>query len=282
VNERSLNVRSTISPEFFSTVGIPLKQGRDFTPRDRDGAVNVVIVNEFFAKKMFPNENPIGRRLITGIASIPREIVGVVGNVRSEGLAETPQSEMYYPSLQVDGGFQSVVVRSTRPAGSLRAELIAAVHAVDPGLPVAEVQPYSELLAQGVADRRFAMTLLGAFAGLALILAGMGIYSVIAYGVAQRTQEFGIRLALGASSGDVVRMVMIEGLKLALLGLGVGVLVSLAVSRLMQSQLFEVSATDPALIGGVSLFLSVICALACYIPARRATRVDPMTALRAE
>ncbi|MDB6170654.1 MAG: Duplicated orphan permease [Verrucomicrobia bacterium] len=282
VNERSINLRSTISPGFFPALGIPLRQGRDFTWRDRDGAPNVVIVNEFYARKIFPGENPVGRKLITGIASIPREIVGVVGDVRSEGLAQTPQNEMYYPSMQVDGAFQTVVVRSSRPAASLRAELIAAVHAVDPGLPVAEVQPYAELLAQGVADRRFATTLLGAFAGLALVLAGMGIYSVIAYGVAQRTQEFGIRLALGAAPGDVVRLVMSEGLKLAALGLALGLLAALALTRLMQAQLFEVSANDPAVIGGVALFLCSVCALACYVPARRATKVDPMTALRAE
>jgi predicted permease len=282
VNERTILVRSTISPGFFGALGIPVKQGRDFDWRDRDGAKAVVIINESFAKKTFPGEDPIGRRLITGIASIPREIVGVVGDVRSESLAETPQNEMYYPSLQVDGAFQTVVVRSQRPAASLRSELIAAVHAVDAGLPVAEVLPYSELLAQGVADRRFAMTLLAGFAGLALVLAGMGIYSVIAYGVAQRTQEFGIRLALGAAPGDVVRMVMIEGLKLAFIGLAVGLVVALGVTRLMQAQLFEVSASDPVVIGGVAVFLSLICALACYIPARRATRVDPMIALRAE
>jgi predicted permease len=282
VNERNALVRSTISPGFFSTLGIPLKQGRDFTWRDRDEAKKVVIINETFAKKAFPNENPIGRTLITGIASIPREVVGVAGDVRSESLSETPQGEMYYPSQQVDGAFQTVVVKSTRPSASLRAELVAAVHSVDAGLPVAEVQPYSQLLAQGVADRRFAMMLLAAFAGLALVLAGMGIYSVIAYGVAQRTQEFGIRLALGAAPSDVVRLVVVEGLKLAAIGLVVGLGVAIAVTRLMQAQLFEVSATDPVVIGGVAAFLGAICALACYLPARRATKVDPMVALRAE
>ena len=282
VSERKILLRSTISPGFFDALGIAIKQGRDFTWRDRHDAPNVVIISETFAKQVFPGENPIGHRLITGIQSIPREIVGVAADVRSESLAQTPQSEMYYPSMQMDGAFQSVVVRSTRPAGSLRPELAVAIRALDPGLPLGDVQPYAEILAQAVADRRLATSLLGAFAVLALVLAGMGIYSVISYGVAQRTQEFGIRLALGAGPGAIVRMVMREGLQLALLGLAVGLAASLALTRLMQAQLFEVSASDPTVLGGVAVFLCAVCALACYVPARRATKVDPMVALRAE
>jgi predicted permease len=282
VNERAIMLRSTITPGFFAALDIPIRRGRDFTWRDQDGTTNVVIINEAMAAKFFPGEDPVGRRLITGIASIPREIVGVVGNVRSQTLAEPPAPEMYYPCTQIDGAFQSVVVRSTRPAASLRAELIAAVHAVDPGLPVAEVQSYDQLLAQAVADRRLVMSLLGAFAGLALVLAGLGIYSVIGYGVAQRTNEFGIRLALGAAPGAVVRMVMKEGLILAALGLLIGLGLSFAATRLLQRLLFEVSATDPRILGGVAMFLAGVAALACFIPARRAMKVDPMHALRAE
>jgi putative ABC transport system permease protein len=189
---------------------------------------------------------------------------------------------MYYPATQLDGAFLSVVVRSSRPAASLRAELIAAVHSLDPGLPIDQVQPYSEVLAQASADRRLSMYLLGGFAGLALALAGMGIYSVIAYGVAQRTNEFGIRFALGAAARDVIGLVMKEGLRLAFVGLVVGLALSFAVTRLMQRLLFEVSPTDPLLYSGVSLFICSIAALACFVPALRATRIDPMQALRTE
>jgi predicted permease len=282
VSDRTIALRSTTSPGFFETFGIPVKQGRDFTWRDRPGAPDVVIINEAMARQLFPGENPIGRRLITGIQSIPREIVGVAGDVRSQNLSLVPAAEMYYPAAQLDGAFLSVVVRSSRSAASLRPELVAAIHALDPGLPIDQVQPYSEVLAQASADRRLSMYLLGGFAGLALALAGMGIYSVIAYGVAQRTNEFGIRFALGAAARDVIGLVMKEGLRLAFVGLIVGLALSFGLTRLMQRLLFEVSPTDPLLYGVVALFICSIAALACFVPALRATRIDPMQALRTE
>jgi ABC-type lipoprotein release transport system permease subunit len=242
----------------------------------------VVIINESMARKFFPGEDPIGHRLITGIQSIPREIVGVAGVVRSENLSLPPGPEMYYPATQLDGAFMSIIVRSSRPPESLRAELIAAIHALDPGLPIDQVQSYNEVLAAASADRRLSMYLLGGFAGLALALAGMGIYSVIAYGVAQRTNEFGIRFALGAAARDVIGLVMKEGLRLSVVGLVVGLGLSFAVTRLMQRLLFEVSPSDPWLYSGVALFICAIAALACFVPALRATRIDPMQALRTE
>jgi predicted permease len=282
VSDRTIAVRSTISPGLLETLGIPIKQGRDFTWRDRPGTPNVVIINETMAKKLFPGENPVGRRLITGIQSIPREIVGVSGDVRAENLSLPPGIEMYYPSTQLDGAFQSVVVRSDRPAASLRTELIAAVHSLDPGLPIDQVQSYTEVLSAATADRKLSMYLLGGFAGLALALAGMGIYSVIAYGVAQRTNEFGIRFALGAAARDVIGLVMKEGLRLSIVGLVVGLGVSFGVTRLMQRLLFEVSPRDPWLYSAVALFICGVAALACFVPAMRATRIDPMQALRTE
>ncbi|HEY2138702.1 MAG TPA: ABC transporter permease, partial [Chthoniobacterales bacterium] len=282
VSDRTIAVRSTISPGFLETLGIPIKQGRDFNWRDRTSNPAVVIINETMAKKLFPGENPIGLRLITGIQSIPREIVGVAGDVRAENLSLPPGVEMYYPSTQLDGAFQSIVVRSERPPASLRTEVIGAIHSLDPGLPIDQVDSYNEVLSQASADRRLSMYLLGGFAGLALALAGMGIYSVIAYGVAQRTNEFGIRFALGAAARDVIGLVMKEGLRLSLVGLVVGLGLSFAVTRLMQRLLFEVSPRDPLLYSGVALFICTIAALACFVPALRATRIDPMQALRTE
>ena len=282
VSDRTIAVRSTILPGFLETLGIPIKQGRDFTWQDRPTAPLTVIINETMAKKLFPGENPIGHRLITGIQSIPREIVGVSGDVRAENLSLPPGMEMYYPSTQLDGAFQNIVVRSERPAASLRSELIAAIHSLDPGLPIDQVQSYTEVLSAASADRRLSMYLLGGFAGLALLLAGMGIYSVIAYGVAQRTNEFGIRFALGAAARDVIGLVMKEGLRLSIVGLVVGLGLSFAVTRLMQRLLFEVSPRDPWLYSCVALFICAVAALACFVPAMRATRIDPMQALRTE
>jgi predicted permease len=282
VSDRTIAVRSTILPGFLETLGIPIKQGRDFTWQDRPNSPLAVIINETMAKKLFPGENPIGRRLITGIASIPREIVGVSGDVRAENLSLPPGMEMYYPATQLDGAFMSVVVRSERPAASLRSEVIGAIHSLDPGLPIDQVQSYTEVLSAATADRRLSMYLLGGFAGLALALAGMGIYSVIAYGVVQRTNEFGIRFALGAATRDVIGLVMKEGLRLSIVGLVVGLGVSFAVTRLMQRLLFEVSPRDPWLYSGVALFICAVAAFACFVPAMRATRIDPMQALRTE
>jgi predicted permease len=282
VSDRTIAVRSTISPGFLETLGIPIKQGRDFNWRDRASTPSVVIINETMAKKLFPGESPIGHRLVTGIQSVPREIVGVAGDVRSENLSLPPGVEMYYASTQLDGAFQSIVVRSERPAASLRSEVIGAIHSLDPGLPIDQVDSYPEVLSQASADRRLSMYLLGGFAGLALALAGMGIYSVIAYGVAQRTNEFGIRFALGAATRDVIGLVMKEGLRLSLVGLVVGLGLSVAVTRLMQRLLFEVSPRDPWLYSGVALFICSVAALACFVPALRATRIDPMQALRTE
>ena len=283
INERAIAVRSTITPGFFGALGIPVTRGRDFTWRDREGAPDAVIINETMAKRLFPHgENPLGRRLITGIQSIPREIVGVVGDVRSRGLAEAPQDEMYYPTAQLGDLFMSIVVVSDRPAASLAREIQTAVHAIDSGVPVAEVRPYLAQLADSISDRRLTMILIGAFAGLALLLAGLGIYSVIAYSVTRRTGEFGVRMALGAAPGGIIRLVLHEGLRLTAWGLGLGFVASLALTRLLHSLLFEISATDPVVYGGVALFLVAVAALACWLPARRAAKVDPMVALRAE
>ncbi|MBI2498483.1 MAG: ABC transporter permease [Opitutae bacterium] len=282
MDERRLAVRSNPIPGYFAALGIPLKAGRDFTWRDAEGQPDVVIISESTARRLFPNgENPVGRRLITGINSAQREIVGVVGDIRAESLSTVPGDTMYYPTAQLGDSFLSFVVRTTRPAGALREEIKAAVHALDPGIPLDEIQPLANLLTQSISDRRLVMGLVSVFALLALLLAGLGIYGVISYSVSQRTGEIGVRMALGASPGLIVGLVLREGLKLTLLGLGAGLLVSYGLTRLLASQLYEVSTTDPLIYAGVSAFLATVGFLACWIPARRATKVDPLTALRA-
>lgn len=283
VNQRRLAVRANTLPGYFAAMGIPLKQGRDFDWRDDTSRPNVVIVSEATAKRLFPNgENPIGRRLITGIASVPREIVGVVGDVRAEGLAQTGGDQMYYPTMQLGDGFFSFVVHSTRPAASLRDEIRAALQSLDRGMPLNQVQPFEDLMTQSISDRRLVMGLVGSFALLALFLAALGIYGVIAYSVAQRTAEIGVRMALGASPLTVVRLILREGLRLTALGLAIGLGASFALSRLLSSQLYEVSASDPVIYGAVALFLALIAAFACALPAWRAAHIDPLVALRSE
>ncbi len=283
MNERRLAVRANSIPGYFAALGIPLKQGRDFTWRDDETQPNVVIISEATARRLFPKgENPIGRRLITGIASIPREIVGVVGDIRAEALDTAPGDTMYYPTAQLGDGFFSFVLRSTRPAAALREEVKSAVHSLNPGIPIAEVRSFESQLTQSIADRQLVMGLVGSFSLLALFLAGLGIYGVIACSVSQRTGEIGVRLALGASPGAIVRQVVGEGLRLTLAGLGAGLVASFALSRLLASQLYEVSATDPLIFGAVSVFLAGIALFACWLPARRAARIDPLVALRSD
>lgn len=283
MNERKLAVRSNPLPGYFAALGIPLKTGRDFTWRDVEGRPDVVIISESTARRLFPDGgSPVGRRLITGINSAQREIVGVVGDIRAENLATAPGDTMYYPATQLGDSFFSFVVRTTRPAASMGTEIKAAVHALDPGLPLDEINPLPDLVAETISDRRFVMGLVGMFALLALLLAGLGIYGVISYTVSQRTGEIGVRMALGAPPGLIVGLVLRDGLRLTFLGLGLGLLVSLGLTRLLASQLYEVSAADPLIYGGVALFLVAVAALACWLPARRAARIDPLVALRTD
>ena len=283
LHQRQLAIRSFCLPGYFATLGLPLLAGRDFTWRDGTDQPNVVIISQSTAHRLFPSgENPLGHRLVTGLASIPREIVGVVGDIRSEQLSSAPGDNIYYPTAQFGTAFLSFVIRTDRQAASLHNDIKAAVHALDANLPMAEVQPLTEQLATSISDRRLVARLVGGFALLALTLAGLGIYGVVSYSVGRRTNEFGVRMALGASSARIVTQVLGEGLRLALLGLGLGVLAALGLSRLLTAQLYEVSPSDPLIYAGVSVFLASIAALACWLPARRATKFNPIEALRAE
>ncbi len=272
-----------ISPDYFRAMGIPLIRGRAFTERDTTGAPRVAIVNETFARRFFPDEDPIGKRIhVTNGPETFREIVGIVGDVRHYGLEREAPAQAYEPYLQQPFAGMSIVVRTAADPANLSAAMRQEVFALDKDQPVASVRTLEEILAESVAQRRFSMFLLGLFGGIALLLASVGIFGVMNYTVAQRTHEIGIRLALGAQRRDILRLVVGQGMGLALIGVALGLVAAFAGTRVMASMLYGVSATDPLTFTGVALLLAVVAFLACYLPARRATKVDPMIALRYE
>jgi putative ABC transport system permease protein len=260
---------------------------------DVEGGRLVAVVNEAFARSFLGTRDPLGRRLTFGSPTDDpewREIVGLVGDVHHDGLTTPAQPEVYVPALQLSADFWSIfvplpisfVVRSDLPAASLATAIKAAVHDVDPEQPVSALRPVGQLVSDSVARYRFSMLLLAFFGGLALTLAAIGVYGVMAYTVSQRTRELGIRLALGARAGSVRGLVLRQGLAMALAGIVLGLAGSLALTRLLTTQLFGVSPTDPVVITTVALALAAVSLLACLIPAVRATRVDPIEALRSE
>jgi putative ABC transport system permease protein len=277
----------TVSPEYFRALNIPLRRGRAFAESDAKRSPPVVIVNESLARKYFTGAEPLGQQLVLdgpdGRPLPPREIVGVVGNVRFEGLNGEEVAEYYIPFQQSPAPTMEVVVRSKGPdAAALAPAVRGALKDVDPNMLIWETRTMDELVGRSVAPQRFNVALLGLFAALALMLAAVGIYGVMSYTVTQRTHEIGIRMALGARGRDVLRMVVRQGMLLTLLGLAVGLVGALALTRLMSSLLYGVSATDPLVFAAVSLLLAGVALLSCYVPARRATKVDPMVALRYE
>ncbi|MFL6207331.1 MAG: ABC transporter permease [Pyrinomonadaceae bacterium] len=277
-----------ISPDYLRALGIPLREGRGFSERDTASAPHVVLINETLARRYFAGTDPVGRHLVvSSIADLDKpktcEIIGVVGDVKHSGLDAEAEAEYYLPYQQSTLPFMTLVVRGTNDKPSaLATDARAAVAQLDKDLPLTDIKPMSDWLAASVAPRRFNMLLLGGFALLALCLATVGIYGVMAYAVAQRTHEIGIRIALGAQARDVLRLVVGQGMLLTLIGLGVGLAGAFALTRVLATLLFNVKPTDPLVFAGVTLLLALVALVACYIPARRATRVDPMIALRQE
>ncbi len=277
-----------VTPDYFRVMRIPVSKGRAFTEHDTESAPFVVIINESFAKKFFPGEEPLGRSLIIGADAQnpnppPREIVGVVGDVHHEGLDAEAGPEYYIPFDQSPQRYMSMVVRSkTEGASGVAANVRNAIKELDREQFAPELKPMEELLSGSIAVRRFNMLLLGIFACVALLLAAVGIYGVMAYSVAQRTHEIGIRMALGAQGRDILRMVVGQGMALTFVGVVIGLAASFALTRFISGLLFGVKATDPLTFASVALILMGVALLANLIPARRATRVDPMVALRYE
>jgi len=282
LSERPHANRHLVSPKYFATLAIPIRAGRDFDERDSARVPHVAIVNETFARQHFPGEDPIGRTLITGMAQLPSQIVGVVADVRSTSLNTPPESDYFLPALQRPEAFTNILVRTNISPAAMTPVVREALRAVDPALPLLQPQALTTRVAQTVADRKLALALLGGFAALALLLASLGVYSVMAHLVAFRTSEIGLRMALGAPPAAVMRMVLAHSLRLTLVGIAVGIGGALAVSRLMQQTLFEVGAADPLVYAALSVILLLVAEGASWFPARRATRIDPVIALRAE
>jgi predicted permease len=278
----------TVSPGYFHLMGIPLLEGREFTPQDTRTSTPVIVVSRAFAQQFFPGQDPVGHRIIPGASDHPAEtippyeIVGVVGDVRASNLGKKPEPEYYVPYSQIMFGGYSIVLRADMAPEGLASAVRGVVRGMDPDVPVYDMKTMDQYLSTSVAQPRFSMLLLAIFAALALVLTAIGLYGVIAYSVAQRTHEIGIRIALGAGPGEVLRQVLGSGARIALLGVACGTAGALAATRLLRSLLFGVSASDPETFAAVALLLFAVAMLACYIPARRATRVDPVIALRQE
>jgi putative ABC transport system permease protein len=274
----------TVEPGYFETMRIPLLQGRAPASGDVADRPGVILISESMAKRFWPGENPIGKRLkLTFFPDQSREVVGVVGDVKENGLAVVePVATLYMPALQQPTRFMSLVVRASSRPSALVAAISGAVHEVDREQPVLDVVSMDDILVDSVSHQRFNMLLLSAFSGLALLLAAIGIYSVLAYSVRRRMREIGVRMALGAQRGDILRMILGQGTRLALVGTGIGIAVSFGLTRLIANQLFGVTATDPVTFLSVAVLIVLVALAACYIPARRAMRVDPVTALRYE
>ena len=277
-----------VEPGYLTAMGIPLKQGRFFTNQDDERSQPVVVIDEVFAHKYFPNADPIGKRINLGGDRDPLQIVGVVGHVKQWSLdsdeAQTLQAQLYEPFRQVWGDWSGVgvVMRSeggaTAPFDSIR----RVVQSHNKQNVISRPQTMNEVIADTLADRRFSMILLDAFAVVAMLLASLGLYGVISYLVGQRTHELGIRLALGAQRSDVLRLVLNHGMKMALGGVALGLVAAVGLTRLLSTMLYGVSPTDPVTFAVITLLLTTVALLACYIPARRATKVDPLVALRYE
>jgi predicted permease len=281
--EPSADIR-IVDPDYFRTMGIPIRGGRWFSEADAADAPKVMVINENMARRFWPGEDPVGKRVTMEDWGPPLtgEIVGVVGDVKANGLDSDMRPMIYWPYPQFPSIFNNIVVRAEADPLSIVASVKSQIWSVDPEQPITSVAMMEQVLANSVAPRRFNMLLLGIFAAVALALAALGIYGVISYTVSQRTHEIGIRVAMGARGSDVLKLVVGQGMTLAVTGVGLGLAAAFGLTRLMSSLLFGVSPTDGVTFGVIAVLLTGVALVACTVPARRATKVDPMVALRYE
>ena len=280
LGQRPVVLIQSISPEYPKVMGVPVVAGRAFTDHDDAQAPPVALVNQSIVRQFWPNQNPLGKRVVIGNLPKPFEVVGVLGDVKNDSLALAASAEVYVPYPQLASPQLYLSVRTPLDPHSLASALRAQIAAADPEQPLTEIQTMQERLELASASPRFNMLLIGVFSAAAFILAVIGIYGVIAYSVAQRTQELGIRIALGAERFDILRLVIGSGLALTLAGIAIGLAGSIALTRLMSAMLYETSATDPVIFGASAALFLAVALLASYLPARRATKIDPTEALR--
>jgi predicted permease len=282
IEQRASAPSHDIAPDYFKTWGIPLLAGREFNEHDTADGQKVCLISQAGAKKLYPNENPIGKTLLVSSLSVPYEIVGIVGDVRSIRVNEAPGMEYYIPWAQENFPFANITVRSNLKVDVVTRLVQSALSKVNPGLAIAVPQAMDAVVAQALGQQRLMTWLLGIFASVALLLASIGIYGAVAYTVEQRTGEIGVRMALGAQTRDVLKLIINQGMRPVVIGLAIGMVCAIALGRLIASQLFEVSAHNPALLGGATILLAGTALFACLLPARRAAMVDPVQALRTE
>lgn len=285
VRERPLGFTRSVTPGYFATMDIPLLSGRDFNERDVSSAPQVVIISRSTARKLFPDVNPLGRRLLMGAnnnVGLEMEIVGVAGDVRSQTLAQVSDVEFYRPVMQRQSMAMQLAVRTSSDPAAFTGTAAQALKRLDPELPLDSPTQLSVVVGQSLSQQRLLFTMLGLFAALALILATVGVYSVVAYMVTLRTSEIGVRMALGAGPWNILRLVISQAMRPVLIGVAAGLAACIALGRLLQGQLYEVSPFDPMLLSAACVGLIVVALFACWIPARRAMRVDPMVSLRVQ
>jgi putative ABC transport system permease protein len=279
-----------VTPGFFETLKIPLLRGRYLSDDDRDGSRPVAVVDQEFVRRYWPNDDPIGKRFTfgppDGVTDTTRnewiDVVGVVGHTAHEGLDADPRLQLYLPYRQIPRPFMAVAVRTSGSPERYVNLARSAVRSVDPDQPISAVSNMEELLSRAAGQRRLSMMLLSLFSGIALVLASVGIYGVMSYSVTQRARELGVRIALGADRSDVLRLVLRQGMRLALVGIGIGLVAAFGLTRLIESQLYGVAATDPLTFVLVAGILALTALLANLLPALRAMRMDPAVVLREE
>lgn len=269
-----------ISPQWFQTMRVPLRSGRDFTAADNAQTPKVIIVNETFARRFWPDQNPLGKHVVVGRGPAPSEVVGVAADIKNKGLDQDTQAQLYFPFSQLPWGDMNLLVRTAVTPQSIVAVVRSQIAMVDADQPITNIQTVDEIMNNSRSQPRFTMMLLSAFSATALVLAVIGIYGVLSYSVAQRRQEFGIRMALGAEQADILGLVVRQGLMLAIAGIALGLISALLLTRLMSSMLYKVGALDLVTFLLAPLLFLGVASFASYLPARRATKVDPIEALR--